>query len=187
MLTEDEYKKILDTEFLPLKKSDYSKIIQENHYFDTEDKKLKKQGSALRIRILNTKNELTFKTPRNNFLMETNSLISNQEVNKILNQGSFELDSLIEKELELNLEGIDRHSVFIHFNSFKTIRYEKKSKNNLLVLDQTFFENNSVDYELEVEGNDPVEAKIFFDSLLKKYFISPRENIAKIARAEKRK
>lgn len=188
ILTKNEYQRILNAEF---KESDsgihHHKIIQTNHYFDTKEKLLKNQSAALRIRVLDSKNELTFKVPSDDFLMETNLLLDDSQVTNILNKGYLMLKDLTENKLELNLNNINKESKFIHFNSFKTIRYEKKSDSNLLVLDQTFFQNEFVDYELEVEGDNPIEAKNYFDSILTSYSIPFRKTLPKIARAEKNK
>lgn len=188
LLTKKEYQYILEKEFLSLAEKDqYQQITQTNHYFDTKEKTLQQQGAALRIRILDSKNELTFKVPADDFLMETNISLTDSQVKNILRQKSFTLNTLTNEELKLNLKNINHRSTFIHFNSFKTVRYEKKSASNLLVLDQTTFQNDQTDYELEVEGANSKKAKEYFDSILTKYAIPLRKSFPKIARAEDNK
>lgn len=119
--------------------------------------------------------------------METNFSLTKNEVDSILKTGSFRLEEYNKEIKDLNLKNIDKTSTFIHFNSFKTIRYEKKDFSNLLVLDQTTFQNNAVDYELEVEGKNAKDAKKYFLSVLSDYSIPSRKSLAKIARAEQNK
>ena len=188
LLTEDEYQTILENEYLKLNQdTDYQKISQTNHYFDTNKADLKKQGAALRIRTHNHSNELTFKVPSQDFLMESNFNLDKIQTEYILNKGSLKLSQLTSQPIELNLKNIDLNSTFIHFNTFSTLRYEKKDKHNLLVLDQSFFQNKTMDFELEVEGENPEDAKKYFNSILNKYNIPLRPALPKIARAEKNK
>lgn len=53
------------------------------------------------------------------------------------------------------------------FNSFRTKRFEKQVGNHLLVLDQTTFQNLSVNYELEIEITNAESGKVFFDKFFK--------------------
>lgn len=187
LLSKSDYDKILTNEFSKCKEGSYSKILQENYYFDTKDQLLKSQKAALRIRRLENKNELTFKVPSGSFLMETNILINDSDVEKILKNKKLSLYSLIDESLDLKLNGLSKNTIFYLINSFKTLRYEKEIKNNLLVLDQTFFQNQAIDYELEVEGQSSSAAKKYFKSILEKYSIPNRGKMPKIARAEKNK
>ena len=188
LLTKDEYEKILTNEFLDISKNqDYIRVCQTNHYFDTLEKDLKKQGAAVRIRVSEAKNELTFKVPSQDFLMETNLMLSDSETQRILNKKSFKLSEITSQSIELNISNINTQSLFTLFNTFKTIRFEKKVGSNWLVLDQTFFENKEFDYELEVEGQTSQEAKKYFNSILNTYSILSRPALPKIARAEKNK
>lgn len=185
LLTENEYQKILENEFLNVNtRTNYDKIIQVNHYFDTKNHSLKKQGSALRIRRSNDQNELTFKVPKDDFLMETNFSLGKQKTEAILDKKKFSLNTITNEKVTLNLDNINKETIFEHFNSFKNLRYEKKASKNLLVLDQTTFQNGRINYELEVEGENPIDAKDYFDSILAKYSIPFRESSPKIARAE---
>ncbi len=106
---------------------------------------------------------------------------------QILQKGSFSLTQLTQQEVELNLNKINLDSIFVHFNTFSTIRYEKKNNQNLLVLDQIFFQNNNTDYELEIEGENSKDARNYFNSILNNYSIPLRPSLPKIARAEKNK
>lgn len=187
LLSKYDYNKILNNEFFQFNKKSYSKILQENYYFDTKDQLLKDQKAALRIRKLANRSELTFKVPSGNFLMETNIPLLDSDLEKILKEKSLSLHSLTDESLDLKLNDINDCTIFYLINSFKTLRYEKKVNNNLLVLDQTRFQNQVIDYELEVEGKVPDDAKNYFNSILEKYSIPYRENKPKIARAQNNK
>ena len=112
---------------------------------------------------------------------------NDSDVEKILKNKKLSLYSLIDESLDLKLNGLSKNTIFYLINSFKTLRYEKEIKNNLLVLDQTFFQNQAIDYELEVEGQSSSAAKKYFKSILEKYSIPNRGKMPKIARAEKNK
>lgn len=182
LLTKDEYDKLLEAEFINHSAS--SKITQTNHYFDTSGKLLKKHHAALRIRETATRNELTFKVPAHDFLMETNFPLNNEQTKDILGKKQFSLDEITNKKIDLDIPGLLSHSIFKHFNQFQTVRYEKQVGEHLMVLDQTTFQNGVIDYELEVESENSLKGRIFFDSLLDKYTIPSRATLPKIARAE---
>ena len=187
LLTKSDYQKIFDSEFSLMPHKGHQKIIQKNYYFDTKENLLKKQGAALRIRTTFNDNELTFKVPSDDFLMETNLKLKSEQVVDILKKSTLRINELTKEPIKINLKGINRNSLYIHFNSFKNIRFEKQVETNLLVLDQTTFQNGMIDYELEVEGQHPRLAKDYFHSILRKYSITHRPSSPKIARAEENK
>lgn len=182
LLNKDEYLRILDKEFMNLS-SDHQ-IIQTNHYFDTSDQLLKKHQSAVRIRRLQTRNELTFKVPAQDFLMESNFSLDKIQTNLILDKKEFSLNEITDQKVDLKIPGLTNQSILKHFNQFTTVRYEKQIGDHLIVLDQTTFQNDVVDYELEVESSNPLAGKKFFDALLEKHSVPSRSTLPKIARAE---
>lgn len=181
-LTKNEYQSILQKDFINELTS--IRVKQVNHYFDTTEKLLKKNQSAVRIRITNTKSELTFKIPSQDFLMEKTFALKEEQVNSILHNKQFSLSGVTKQTIDLGIFGITNQTIFHHFNSFETLRYEKQVGDNLIVLDQTTFQNGVVDYELEVESLDPMEGQKFFESFLDTYSIPIRATLPKIARAE---
>jgi len=184
MLTEAEYEDILQKEFTDYPHSKHM-TTQTNHYFDTIDKILKEQNSALRIRTTDAYNELTLKVPHQDFLMETNLSLTNEQVINILNTKQIVLSSYLSPDDKISLpDGVTDETVFSLFNSFKTKRLEKQADEHLIVLDQTFFQNGTADYELEVESTDATLGEAFFDSFLSNHSIPRREASPKIARAE---
>jgi len=184
MLTEIEYKSILQKEFTDYPHSKHM-TTQTNHYFDTMNKILKEHDSALRIRTTDAYNELTLKVPYQDFLMETNISLTTEQITDILNTKHIVLSSYLSKDDELSLpEGVTDNTIFDHFNSFQTKRLEKQMGEHLIVLDQTFFQNGTVDYELEVESTDAALGEDFFESFLSNHSIPRRQALPKIARAE---
>ena len=183
-LTEPEYFTIFEKEF---KDSNPEKqmTFQKNYYFDTIEQLLKKQSSALRVRVTNFGNELTFKVPNRDFLLETNYNLRHNEVEQIIQSNQMKLSSYISSTDSIpELEGLTKETMFYLFNQFETKRYEKEIDGHLIVLDQTTFQNGVIDYELEIETQDPKEGHAFFLDFLEKYGISRRNSLPKIARAE---
>lgn len=183
-LTESEYSMIFEKEF---KDSNPEKqmTFQKNYYFDTIEQLLKKQSSALRVRVTNFGNELTFKVPNRGFLLETNYNLHHNEVEQIIQSNQMKLSSYISSTDSIpELEGLTKETMFYLFNQFETKRYEKEIDGHLIVLDQTTFQNGVIDYELEIETQDPKEGHTFFLDFLEKHGVSRRNSLPKIARAE---
>ena len=178
MLTEADYAKIFEAEFAA---DDQQKIIQSNYYYDTTDRLLKQQNSALRIRKTPTFNELTLKVPSQGFLLETNISLSDNECSALLNANHIKLSDITS---DIMIKDLKPDSEFYLFNQFETIRYEKDMDGHLLVLDQTTFQNGVVDYELELESQSPEAGLIFFNSFLEKHAIKKQKALPKIARAQ---
>lgn len=183
-LTESEYSMIFEKEF---KDSNPEKqmTFQKNYYFDTIEQLLKKQSSALRVRVTNFGNELTFKVPNRDFLLETNYNLRHNEVEQIIQSNQMKLSSYLSSADSIpELEGLTKETMFYLFNQFETKRYEKEIDGHLIVLDQTTFQNGVIDYELEIETQDPKEGHTFFLDFLEKHGVSRRNSLPKIARAE---
>ena len=178
MLTEADYTKIFESEFAA---DDQQKITQSNYYFDTTDRLLKQQKSALRIRKTPSFNELTLKVPSQGFLLETNIFLSDNDCSALLDAKQFKLSDITS---DILIEDLKPDSEFYLFNQFETIRHEKEVNGQLLVLDQTIFQNGVVDYELEVESQSPEAGLDFFNSFLEKHAIKKQKALPKIARAQ---
>lgn len=177
MLTRLEYDGILKREFSDGKQQ---KIVQRNYYFDTKDHQLKDHLSALRIRTTQSLNELTLKVPSQGFLLETNIPLSDNKCSEILDAKKLNLSDV---SADIDIETLNKQTVFYLFNHFETQRFEKRMGTHLLVLDQTTFQNGRVDYELELESTDAKEGKAFFEAYLKNSAIPYRPAQPKIARA----
>lgn len=185
ILSATKYHEIYEKEFQEFPQTKHM-ITQTNHYFDTINAALRNQDSALRVRVTDSYNELTFKVPHNNFLMETNIPLTDEQVAEIIQAKKIVLSSYLTADEQLpDLEGIDQETIFYLFNSFETKRFEKQVGEHLIVLDQTTFQNGTVDYELEVESTDATLGKEFFDRYLKKHEIPVHSASPKIARAVK--
>jgi len=185
LLMKEEYLEILAKEFPDTcNKENKQAIYQSNYYFDTKNQDLKKQHSALRIRVTGSYNEMTLKVPHEGFLMENNLHLSDNDTSEIINNQQIVLSTFTSLNSEFPFpKNITNDSILHLFNSFQTKRFEKNVKNHLIVLDQTTFQNGMTDYELEVESTNETEGKQFFDSILRDYAISTRESSPKIRRA----
>lgn len=182
MVTLEEYQELLQSEFL--KQVSPEKFTQTNYYFDTKHSDLKKQGSALRIRISSSLMELTLKSPSDGYLMETNISLDKETTSSILDKKELSLSADIFSNEHVDLQDIPENAIFHLFNSMTTERYEKGEDIHLLVLDKTTYPIGKVDYELEVESKDGKKGKEFFESFLEKHSIPSRPAQPKIARAE---
>ena len=189
LLMKEEYLEILAKEFPDTcNKENKQAIYQSNYYFDTKNQDLKKQHSALRIRVTGSYNEMTLKVPHEGFLMENNLHLSDNDTSEIINNQQIVLSTFTSLYSDFPFpKNITNDSILHLFNSFQTKRFEKNVKNHLIVLDQTTFQNGMTDYELEVESTNETEGKQFFDSILRDYAISTRESSPKIRRAEENK
>lgn len=180
LLSMVEYESLLGAVFSD---GNQKKIVQQNYYFDTKDHQLKNQQSALRIRKTDSFNELTLKVPSQGHLLETNLSLRDNVCSEILNAQQLKLSSI---NADIEIENISHESVFYLFNQFETVRFEQTMGDHLLVLDQTTFQNGTVDYELEIESSEAIKGKAFFDAFLEKHSVPTRIAEPKIARAAKR-
>ncbi|WP_433748972.1 CYTH domain-containing protein [Falsibacillus pallidus] len=179
---EIEFKNLLNkNEFESLKKSlgieDRSFTSQVNHYFDSEDFKLKEMGSALRIRMKNDKAVLTFKEPAEVGLLETHQPIEANELEIYLKGHPFPPGDVVDRLAELS---IDMDSLN-YFGTLQTNRAEADYNGGLLVLDHSSY-LNCEDYEVEYEVKDFHSGKNLFNQLLEEHQIPIRETDNKIKR-----
>ena len=179
LLTKSEYEVLLEAAFSD---GNQKKIVQQNYYFDTKDHQLKDQHSALRIRKTDSFNELTLKVPSQGHLLETNLSLRDNVCSEILKAKQLKLSTI---HADIEIDNISNDSVFYLFNQFETVRFEQTKGDHLLVLDQTTFQNGTIDYELEIESSDAEMGKAFFEEFLQSHSISIRPAKPKIARATK--
>lgn len=169
-LSAKEYYNLL--EYFKASEDDF--FIQENHYFDSNLWELKKNHAGLRIRILDDSAELTLKTPFNDHLLETTDNLSLTEAKELVLENKINFNGHVAKKLRnLAVEPSDVHLI----GSLVTKRFEKKTSKGLIVLDQSFY-GEQTDFELEFEVQEAKQGKIDFDTFLKKHHIKniPSEN-----------
>lgn len=176
LLTKQEFETFLTS--FRISKSDF--INQENHYFDTLEYALKAQRSALRIRKKQDTYTLTLKQPHLQGILETHQLLTTDQTNSLLNNGSTlqHMDGKIKENLLLM--GINPSEV-IYLGTLKTDRAEIKHGNNLLILDHSYYLGQE-DYELEYEVKDPIQGKQAFLNILDQYKVPLRATKNKITR-----
>ncbi|WP_078548053.1 CYTH domain-containing protein [Litchfieldia alkalitelluris] len=157
--------------------SESSFIVQENHYFDTEDFSLKENSSALRIRLKENNHILTLKQPQQVGLLETHQSLTSQSVKQLI-EGKSVIDGKIS---ELISEMGIQHELLKYFGTLKTYRSEVPYKNGILVLDHSLYLNVE-DFELEYEVTDEIEGFENFKNLLTSLNIPQRKTENKIQR-----
>ncbi len=173
LLTTEEFAKLSSA--FNVEESDF--LSQANHYFDTEDFKLKDARSALRIRSKSGQHMLTLKTPHGEDLLETHQPLSDKGAESLLKGGRFPEGEVRDTLLELNIDPATLH----HFGTLKTKRSEQPFKGGLLVLDQSEYLNKE-DFELEYEAADRSEGEAIFLELLETFQIPVRPTKNKVRR-----
>jgi len=176
LLLKDEY----DTIIRELQLDKYRKITQTNHYIDTPDSFLKRNGIALRVREKNQEFVLTLKTPLSEGLLEKNDSISWRDFDLLQDEGIFP-EGGIKKFLAIL--GVNVQELKI-LTSLTTDRIEVDYKGGILCVDKNHY-SGIIDYELEVEFTSIEGAKDLALKLLRECNISNStfNNIAKQARA----
>ncbi|WP_456275851.1 CYTH domain-containing protein [Bacillus sp. AK128] len=151
-------------------------IIQQNHYFDTDDFSLKNQKSALRIRFKKNSYTLTLKQTIEEGILETHQELTDKEAKEMLD-GKFlsgEIFNII-TALHINPKEIK------YLGTLETNRAEIDYSDGTLVFDHSRYLNKD-DYEIEFEVPDFQQGQLDFQQLLQKYQIPIRETENKIRR-----
>lgn len=178
LLTKDEYEKVYH--FLPFKSVELKE--QTNYYFETEDLKLKQQGSALRIRQKNAQWTLTLKQPHTEGLLETHDSLTEEEANLWIQNKMTEKPHVSK---QLNDLGISFEDLY-YLGSLTTRRKEHDYKGTTVVLDHSLYYDKE-DYELEVEAGSKEAGKKVMEEILRTCNIPNRETDNKIKRFYDRK
>lgn len=150
---------------------------QRNHYFETADFSLKKNGCALRIREKNDNFTLTLKEPHETGLLETHDALTKQEAYNWMN-GKFTAKEHTSKQLADKGLLLDE---LIYLGSLVTKRRELNIDNVLLVLDYSEY-NKISDYELEIEALSEESGRETMRDLLERFGITKRQTPNKIQR-----
>lgn len=153
-----------------LSREDYQKTIdnmtglinteeQTNYYFDTSNHYLRDNHVMLRIRKKGDKNILTFKqglSLENGYFQaeEKEVVVSNADVDKIFNNPAL-LINYFDSPL---LTGSVCAGLYL-LGNIKTIRSTYLLKNFIIEIDKVTFPNGKEDYEIEIETDNPGEAR----------------------------
>ena len=116
LVTETEFESLLKY----FKRTDEDKIVQINHYIDSQDQQLRKLGFALRIREKINRYVLTLKTPLSEGLLEKDQDISKEVYKSFKYENKFPDGSIKNFLLMLGLN-VDSLSIV---TSLKTERYD---------------------------------------------------------------
>lgn len=172
LLTKHDYETLLQTIFHKV-----APIIQVNYYFETEDFRLKKFHSALRIREKNGAYTLTLKEPHPDGILETHDDLSKEELQQWLKGEAISKPNI---SRQLAAIGINEND-FIYFGALETSRYSLKQNDILYVLDKSIY-NGVTDYELEIEAPTQEKGEHALQNIIEKYHITKQQSITKIER-----
>lgn len=157
LLTREQYLAVIKV----LNVDPKSQFIQTNHYIDSQDRDLKKQNIALRIRDLKGEYTLTLKTPLAEGLLEKNQTLTPSEAYDMINHNHFP-----EGEIADFLDLLDVNiSELRILATLTTKRIEYNYKSGLLALDENTY-SGQTDYELEMEESSMAQARDLIDEIL---------------------
>ena len=156
LVSQDDYRKL--AKLFP----DSPRYTQTNHYIDSDDRILFKEGIALRIREKNGQYELTLKTPLSQGLLEKNCVITKQQFDDFKQKGIFPKG---DTSRFLTMLDIDIATLKI-LTSLTTDRIDVEYKGGLLSIDRNCY-SGKTDYEVEFEYNNLGGAKKVLSDLFK--------------------
>lgn len=148
LVSQDDYRKL--AKLFP----DSPRYTQTNHYIDSDERILFKEGIALRIREKNGQYELTLKTPLSQGLLEKNCVITKQQFDDFKQKGIFPKG---DTSRFLTMLDIDIATLKI-LTSLTTDRIDVEYKGGLLSIDRNCY-SGKTDYEVEFEYNNLGGAK----------------------------
>ena len=173
ILNENVYHQIRNTYF-----ENDKPFTQTNYYIDTNDFKLKKHQSALRIRVKDNQYEMTLKVPAKVGLTEYNHAINISpkiDTTISLSQLPEDIRDIIENQFGVS----DKELIIL--GALTTHRLETQFQNELLVLDQSEYLGKT-DYELEFEVHSYDEGYEKFNHLLQEFNLSHEKPLNKVQR-----
>lgn len=156
LLHRETYQKIVND--FPVK----SDFVQENYYFDTPDKLLKKHHISLRIRIYSDHAEQTMKVPdpnpvQRNYheVIEINDNLTHAQAKELVAKKHFAFHGNIGQYLTAHFA--KEQDALSLFTWSKTRRILMNGPQYCeLTLDATSYPDGYEDFELEIENDDPV-------------------------------
>lgn len=158
ILSRQDYKKVFDT----LKTKITDTHTQTNFYIDSQDRVLKKNDIALRIREYNRTYVLTCKTPLSEGLLEKNQELNEKVALEMINLNRFPSGGIQDF---LELLDIDVSNLEV-LASLTTRRNELSIDSSKISLDENTY-GNKVDYEIEVEDSAMKLAEDRIEEILK--------------------
>jgi uncharacterized protein YjbK len=168
MLTQNEYTKIISNYKIDAKIN----FQQFYLYFS------KQEGELVRLRKYDTKIELTRKTRiKIASNIENNIAIEDETYHSIITKPDliFNYWPDLHKEKLINIAGATISRSIVYHDDYT------------LMIDKTIFQDNYIDYELEVEFKNEQDIKNIFNSILVQNSIQKKQSITKIERTLNRR
>ena len=155
LVKKDEYERLVK------RFASYPSFEQTNHYIDSEDFLLRKEGLGLRIREKNERIEMTLKAPLSQGLLEKTATLSKEEFKAFREDFIFPENDL---KRFLTMLDIDVSKLRV-LASLTTKRVDVPYFGGKLSLDANRY-NNLTDYEIELEYNNEEDAERLLKELL---------------------
>ncbi len=146
---------------------------QQNTYIDTKDGFFKSQMCALRLRIIDGKYIFSLKRQDTDGATEWNDELSELQFNQIISTASINLSTF---KCPYN-EVLDNLQIV----TISTKRYVCNVNGYSIELDVTTF-GDTIDYEIEIESENLIQAEKIMDTLVKEYSLDIKKSYPKIAR-----
>ncbi|MGT2932635.1 CYTH domain-containing protein [Streptococcus catagoni] len=174
LLTKDEYQRLL------AQMTHINAVTQTNYYIDTANFDLKANRMSLRIRTFSDKAEMTLKVPEEVGNREYNQDLSLQEAKNLIKKCQITNKDIL---LQMTKFGISPEDLRT-FGQLTTRRKEKATAIGTMALDYNQYAQ-TIDYELELEVNDPIQGEKDFEQFLKDNNISLKFAKSKVSRFAK--
>lgn len=184
--TEREFKTLITKEQFNQIRKDYPEALtihQTNYYFELPDQQLQQLGLALRIRLFTDIAEQTLKIPTNSIqrtLTEITEPLSLSTAKQLIQRQTIQMNGPIMSYFSEQALNWPELTIWGYSTTERTIINEPQGQ---LMLDQTRYPDQFIDYELEFEVTDFQMAQPFFEQLVQRYSIKPTPVINKVQRA----
>ncbi len=155
LVKKEEYERLAN------KFSQYASFCQTNHYIDTNDFLLRKEGLGLRIRERNDHYDMTLKAPLSQGLLEKTARLTKNQFDDFISKGIFPDNDL---KRFLTMMDIDVKKLKV-LASLSTKRIDIPYEGGKLSLDENEY-NDILDYEIELEYNNESDAERLLRELL---------------------
>lgn len=151
-------------------------IKQVNTYYDTEDHFLEKKKIALRIRKINNRKIVTIKYYNDKDLIEMEK--------EVFCEDAFTEDFSVRETLK-KLQIVDKLIPKVTVTTYRTLIQGEYAE---LCIDKNFYDDQSIDYEIEYEVKKEHHSLEVFQDILNKINVHYIENCeSKLSRALKRR
>ncbi len=151
----------------------FEQLQQSNRFFDTEDLRLRQSLCNLRLRRENQRLLLTIKR---RLCEQQDGLHLHDEYERWLNHCFWDQNpAVLTQSLPLSppCAALLKNTPLKYIGGFSNLRYQAQQNNELICLDQTSFDENDCEWELEVETEDADTSRAHWEGIFAHIGISP--------------